>query len=382
MPLWWVKEDTNYGSLFQAYALQYILKERGFEPIWVQYDITTQNGLLYKFLNMKKQLFRCLRWPERLIGRNTRKRRIAEFKKENSRDFSQFISSKCVVSDEIFSSEEALRDAYKDCYAAIVGSDQMWIHSEAHYFLSFVPAYKRIAYAVSAPWGEKDRFWVQNLREKSQKIPALSVREQAGVQLLHKLGVAHVRQVLDPVLLVNKEIWEELIDESGIGDTAPPYVLGYFLNGFSLADICWDEIQRYKQRYNLAFKAIPNQGTEAFLPSDVMVAPSPVQFLSLFKNCQCVITNSFHAIVFAIIFEKPFVIIPQLRERIHQNARFESILRTLGIQDRMVRRERGIEDIMETVIDYESVAVKLNILRKESLDFLEASLDKLHEKNE
>ena len=52
MPIWWVKEDTNYGSLFQAYALQYVLKERGFHPIWVQYDITAQKSLLNKLLTL------------------------------------------------------------------------------------------------------------------------------------------------------------------------------------------------------------------------------------------------------------------------------------------------------------------------------------------
>ena len=302
MPTWWVTDDTNYGSLFQAYALQKILRSEGYEPEWVQYDIPEVND---KLSFRWQQLYRCLRWPRRLIGRSKRQKVHKSFKASHPRYFEEFIRTRLSVSETVFKSEEELRAWYVDCYAAIVGSDQMWISSQPHYFLSFVPAYKRVAYAVSAPWGQRNKTWKENLKSGASQIPALSVREKEGVDLLYHMGVKHAVQTLDPVLLLDSRMWYELAKErSSNCRTSGPYALGYFLNGYCLDDICWQGIKRFIKDKNYLLKAIPNQGTEAFLPADVMIAPPPAEFLALFRDCECVITNSFHAAVFAIIFEK------------------------------------------------------------------------------
>jgi exopolysaccharide biosynthesis predicted pyruvyltransferase EpsI len=106
------------------------------------------------------------------------------------------------------------------------------------------------------------------------------------------------------------------------------------------------------------------------LPQEKRVQPPVEEWLRGFKDAEYVITDSFHACVFSIIFKKQFVVLGN-KER--GMSRFESLLKRFGLEDRLMQTDNIPTDIPD--IDYSTVEPKVELLRQQSLDFLKNSLN-------
>ena len=376
MSVWWVNWDTNYGSLFQAYALQTIVKKLGHEPTWIQHCIQEDDSIEKKISSYFSMIYRALRWPIRLFGRRKRKKLSDSFRRDHPRYFEEFIAQHLNVAKVCCKSLHDLEQLYKRVGCAIVGSDQMWISPAKQNFLSFIPEGKRIAYAVSAPWEGCGYAWRRAAMEELPKFASISVREKQGVELLHKLGMKDAVQCLDPVFLLEVDEWNELANQEGNKHEKGQYCLGYFLNGYKKEDVFLSSIEEYCEKKQLELVIVPNQGAECYLPAKYLETPSPSAFLALFRDAACVVTNSFHAVVFSIIFRKRFVIVPQLRERRYQNTRFESLLDTLQIPRRVISNSEKLSERLDDEIDYDKVWDMINNNRELSISFLRSGLEK------
>ena len=91
------------------------------------------------------------------------------------------------------------------------------------------------------------------------------------------------------------------------------------------------------------------------------------QWLASFSNAKFVVTDSFHGMVFSIIFEKDFIVIGN-RERGLE--RFSSLLSLLGLEDRLVYKVEDLKNKQLSRIDYTSVNKTLNKLKESSKRFL------------
>ena len=60
--------------------------------------------------------------------------------------------------------------------------------------------------------------------------------------------------------------------------------------------------------------------------------PSIQEWLASFAQADFVVTDSFHGTVFSIIFNKPFVVLPNKGRGV---ARFESLLKVVGLENRI-----------------------------------------------
>lgn len=370
MPVWWVIQDTNYGSLFQAYALQQVLQQLGYAPEWIQFSFSQKSW--WKTVNhLFKSGYRSLRWPIRLIGRKKRQAFSSQYRKSHPRYFQDFLNKNLCVAPTICHSLDELKAEYGTSVSCIIGSDQMWLHSDKQYFLSFMPTGKKIAYAVSAPWSGLNLTWKRIAKKELPHFTGVSVREHQGVELLKNIGIEKTKQCLDPVFLLSRSEWDKIASPHR---EEQPYCLGYFLNGYRKNDIYLKDIVTYCKKRDIALKIIPNQGSEYYIPQRYLLTPSPEQFLALFRDSSCVITNSFHAVVFSIIFQKRFVIIPQKRERIHQNDRFISLLHTFNLKDKIAHSPYEIEKIIDNDIDFNSLEKIISYLKKDSLSFLYSAL--------
>lgn len=370
MPVWWVVEDTNYGSLFQAYALQRVLKQLGYAPEWIQFSFS-QESWWEKASHLSKSVCRLLRWPVRLFGRKKRQSFSLQFRKSHPRHFQDFLNKNLCVAQTVCHSLDELKAKYGTSASCIIGSDQMWLHSDKQYFLSFMPNGKKIAYAVSAPWSGLGSAWKRIARKELPNFTSVSVRERQGVELLKRLGIEKAKQCLDPVFLLSQSEWDKMASSR---QEEASYCLGYFLNGYREKDIYLRDIEEYCLGRNLVLRIIPNQGAEYYIPQKYLLTPDPEQFLALFRDASCVITNSFHAVVFSMIFKKRFVIIPQKRERIHQNDRFLSLLHTFNLKDRIAHTPSEIEKIIGQDIDFSALEKLICSLKKNSLMFLSSAL--------
>ena len=96
-----------------------------------------------------------------------------------------------------------------------------------------------------------------------------------------------------------------------------------------------------------------------------------MEVLWAIKNAELVITDSFHACVFSILFNKPFVC---LGNKSRGNARFESLLGMFGLRNRVVDEISKLEGVFKTPIDWNQVNGIIKQQRKKSMFFLERAL--------
>jgi hypothetical protein len=88
------------------------------------------------------------------------------------------------------------------------------------------------------------------------------------------------------------------------------------------------------------------------------------------------VTNSFHATAFSINFKKPFIV-PINRELSPEKAlssRITTLLKLLGIDDRLISAGVNLPESFSLDMDYGSVDVLLKQEINKSLDFLKKAL--------
>lgn len=339
----WLRSWDNYGTLFQNYALQKFLRERGFETFWI---LTKPNGLGGGPREIAERILRRVRRGEifpaaknfvaaRVFGRREH-RKIVEFNAAHPRFFSEFFEKHVPHTRDRFSPEDlAVRPPEADAY--IAGSDQIWGGVSTTTFLGFGRGNAlRIAYAASTAWGSRDEEWLARAREMLPRFDAVSVREPEGVEVCVRAGRADAVHVADPTLLLEKEDYLRIVREEGADSPFPrKTVLAYFLNVKKKEQLPWAAVLELARERAAELKIVPLQGAELAIPEEYVFTPSPAQWLNAYDKADCVLTNSFHGTVFAVIMRKPFLVVLQKGKTAVENCRFFSLLKKLGLEARI-----------------------------------------------
>lgn len=100
-------------------------------------------------------------------------------------------------------------------------------------------------------------------------------------------------------------------------------------------------------------------------------AASPCEFLGYIRNASYVVTNSFHATAFSIIFHREFYSEIGLK----RNGRIKNILNLTGLQDHAINRGINKENTFKGKIDWSKVDVRLNLEKEKSYKFLRSVVD-------
>lgn len=357
----------NYGSLLQLYALQRVLDRMSIQSALIKQlpallpvpaPPSARQKLAYYLHHPVHFLARCARFlaPRRKTFLKTP-------------PFDAFLEKEIRSLPPVFRPGE-LHAEELDFDLYLAGSDQIWTSCEPEKLLDFAPPGKRIAYAASAAWGEQAPEWFAHAQTELPRFAAISVREKNGVDICRKAGADKVDMVLDPTLLLDRREYGRLLEDR------PPYlaapcVLGYFLNIEDLSQLPWKQVKAVGKRMRVPLHVIPLQGAEHCIPEKYAITPDPYQFLQAFQEASCVITNSFHGTVFAIIMQKPFLTILQNGHTATQNARVLSLLEALGLEDRIYRPEQGsMSAQLERPVNWEATEQNLEALRRHSLNFL------------
>ena len=335
----------NYGGILQAYALQTALENLGHEAELIIRDLPPGAMPWQSGLSLDDQ---------RIISQHT------------DRFVHQYIKGE----------RNSIANLSPGDYEAIVvGSDQIWryyyaVHMPGGYgtvFLSFTKDWplRRISYAASFgvdEW-EAPADITPVISQLLSRVDAVSVRESSGVTLCRDVLGVEAQHVLDPTMLLTSQDYERLIDHCG--DTRP-------LEG-SLMCYILDEtpdktalIDRVAKQYGLhPFRANAKAEQPGAPLSERIQAPVE-QWLRSFRDTRMVITDSFHATVFSILFGKPFIVTGNPGRGL---ARIESLLSMFGLSDHLVLESANLRPDN----DYSqppTVPVVLNEKRRLSLDFL------------
>lgn len=330
--------ENNYGGILQNFALQKVLKDMGHTPMTCRWPGYTNLGFI------KAALFSVLNggrnFPTTPWTYNKARKGLEDFIKQN-------------IDYRFYHDPNKFLRWFKP-QAMIVGSDQVWrpkynSHLYSAY-LDFVKdnSVKRIAYAASFGVGEWEYTKEQEAtcRELIGQFDAISVREQSGVNLCKEHFGVSAQCVLDPTLLLDREVYEDLCASiTKEDDSILVYMVDY-------SEAIKQQAEKLSQATGLPIKIIEAD-------KGVTEKDSVAKWLAAFRDAKYVITDSFHGTVFSIIFEKNFVAIGNERRGYD---RFVMLLDAFNLADSLVR-ENSTNAIMEKVsldIDYISV----NMLRK------------------
>ena len=261
--------------------------------------------------------------------------------------------------------------------AFVVGSDQTWrpkyVSDVTYYYLGFVlkeAKVKRLAYAPS--FGTDEWEYSPELtatcKELIERFDAISVREESGVSLCKEHFGIDVKHVLDPTMLLSKEDYLTVCSLEMHDNN----VLSYYM--LDNSDSKMAIVNKVCSVLNLQNNRINTETENGNAPLYERVAPSIEKWISGFAHSKFIITDSFHATVFAIIFNRPFITIANAGRGL---TRFLSLLEMVGLEHRMVFNSEDItEDLLYEQIDWKSVNDKLKDKRQLSINFLYKSLQK------
>lgn len=348
----------NYGNKLQNYAIKKIYENMenevetiAFKPIKSD-DCTTKSNLKGKKIEKIKQKF--IRKVKQKLYANHEKNRIEKFKRFNK----EYLN----MSKNEYNSKNYNLINENEYSLFSVGSDQVWNSYlwdfSKFYLLDFVKDNsKKIAYAASFAVDSIKDEYKKDFIENLQKFRAISVREENGIDIIQNLINTTPKLVLDPTMLLDKQEWEDFIKVPQKVQKEK-YIFTYFLGEKSSET--QKTIKRLAKLYKLKIIDMNNIKNAYF-------ASSPNEFLYLLKNSEIVLTDSFHACVFSIIFNKSFYVFDRNSEGKKMNSRIDTLLKKFNLTD---RKKIDISNKEIFNIDYSYAKSVLRKDRDESLNFI------------
>lgn len=367
-----VHRTLNYGTMLQMYACSKLFKHYGYDTIIIDYYREHD----YKEEDFKSVLSYCKKKQtlEKPLGL---KRKLISIIKaystfEDTKKFykicNNFINKNLELSNPYYSYYELKKNPPQmDVYC--VGSDQVWNSDyngniDPTFFFGFInDSQKKIAFSSSIG---KDSLTDSEKIEFQKMLvgfKAISVREKKAQELLQMCKIDS-KFLLDPTLIINNEEWSTLCSKPVF---SKPYLLVYKLKSDDRIDQVAYRIAKKKKIsvVRVSFSKLKKKKGET-----TIVLPSISQFLSLIKNADYVVTNSFHGTCFSINFGRQFTSVP----RENYNSRIMNVLSLLSLNSRYCTLEDAIDNQLER-IDYDRVVQLLNQKRAESKLWLEYNLN-------
>ena len=360
----------NYGGILQAVALYRLLHNKEYDVILINKKYYNNDSKLKKIL---KKVFLMIPFYD---FRNLKSDRKENLEKEVRRNFHKSFIQKEIsnISKELYTRKE-LEDFVNEekVNAVIVGSDQVWRKEYINdiyyksYFLDFIEnnKIKKIAYAAS--FGKDHWEGISDIEEISKclkNFDVISTREISGESICRNtFGISNVKNTLDPTILIGREFYLDLISTYDTSTIPKESLLTYVLDEAIEKKEIIEYVQKNISAKNIHhLKGFNNKKTIYTIP----------EWIASFIFAETVVTDSFHGMVFSIIFEKDFIVIGNKDRGLD---RFLSLLNLLKLEDRLIFNIEDLNDKKLKEIDYESVNKILDENRELSLNFLWSSLN-------
>lgn len=352
---------TNYGSALQTWALHQAIKKVGkgkYEPVLIDYcpDILKDVNPLYPVANMWDQDEESIRMCVLSLPAI----------KKNHKKFDRFYREQFTRTEVPYTSENFNHVVEAEKIDEFVcGCDTIFCIDEFGFDNGFYANYDcmkhghTISYAASFGDSHFTEESYQILNERLANFKAIALRENSMIQYVKENTEVRVEKVLDPTLLLLPEEYNTIIDfrqEEGkylllYARRSNPKMTEYAENlanenGWKIIEIslCATNAEKHRMFYEA--------GVE--------------EFLSLVKNAEYVVTNSFHGMIFSVQFSTPFSVF----SREQCDTKIMELLEFLGLSDRIM--VTGNETAQK--IDFEKVHSRIEKAREESLQFLEQEL--------
>lgn len=288
----------NYGARLQTYALAHYLQQRGHEVEVIDYRPDYMRGNVdvwfWPGLSLKQWAKLFLQLPTRIQA------------KRRQPYFDNFSKKYIPLTKRIYWSIEELRANAPKADVYIAGSDQIWNTefqngTDPGFYLDFGDEnVRRISYAASFATEDILPSAREFVKANLARFDTISIREHSALKILESMGYTGT-EVLDPVFLLSKDEWLNMADDTGKGDK--------FLLVYDFMNSPWvrEEAKRISKEQNLKIYSIGHIRFGYCYKNFIYATPQT--FLGLIHNATYIVSNSFHATAFAIIFEIPYSVI-------------------------------------------------------------------------
>lgn len=341
----------NYGSCLQAFALQ-----KSIEKIRVGKNEVCQYELI--------PLWTCKDYPKKKI-KNILGLMLLKF---YHRSFVQFERKYMRYAN--YNSIESLESANDNADAFVCGSDVIWnpYHNKgvSAYYLDFAQKYA-FSYAASFGASNIDYATVEKVRPYLIKLNRISVREKSSLKLVQDITEKEAEVVVDPTLLLTDDDWSVIAPKR----ESDPYMFVYTTHvNTNITRI----IDKVKEKTDLkVIIAEWDSSPRVLVKKGVFNVVPPERWLQLLRNAEYVVTNSFHATAFSVLFHKRFFTVVNGDKSKGINVRMNDFLNSIGLEDRIFSDIPDQLDLSE--IDYTFVDKRIDEMRKYSLEFLQENLE-------
>ncbi len=345
--------SQNMGNRLQNYAVQETLKRLGME-------VETINNAYCgrEVTTIKHTLKICV--LGRALPSLFRKRREGFYR------FNQKHIQMAVGEWTYNKAPEGISDRY-DFF--VCGSDQVWnpffdFISENEY-LSFARPEQKIAYAASFGISDMQEEQLKKLGERIHDFKAISVREDAGADLVKNACGREATVLLDPTMMISKEEWLSIAERPAFMHKKK-YILTYFLG---------QKLPKTAERLNNLAKENDWEIIDLWdIKRKKYFLATPEEFIYLIANCELMCTDSFHGSVFSVLTEVPFIVQTRKDSAKNMNSRLETLLNKLGLTNRLMKSDMSNDEIFD--VDYTKAQEVICEERKKTEEFLKNALKK------
>lgn len=306
---------------------------------------------------------------------------------ENVRDsrFDLFMQKPYSDSDvsDLTTDKHQLSNAGLLCNLFLLGSDQLWrkvFLEKTDYFtcLDWVDSRKyKIAYGTS--FGVEIFEGDIGMKKKAgfllSRFHKISVRESDGIKLVEELCGNKADSVVDPVFLCERKHYEEMAEKGKERLPSQRYVGAYLLDITDEKESVVLDVSGELTSGIYAVMTEPDSDVDKQRKLHVLRNSFIEEWLALIKNCDFFITDSFHGLCFALIFQKPFCVIFD-RENWRGLNRIQSMLDRLELGSRFMEKydSEKIRNLCKEKIDYRHVNKILFKECEKSKDWLSNAL--------
>ena len=326
---------NNFGNQLQLYAMQQVLSDYGDVQniIWYDPDIKWSNVCKDKV----KHAVRLMLAPY-----HSKFGKYKRFYKENKKLIKTY--GKIVYREKHFKKLNKKFDVF------VAGSDQIWNpnfwgnRKMRVNLLSFASPEKKLAVSPSVGVETLDENQKELFARYLKDFNDLSCREFQGAQLLAEITGKPVETLIDPTLMISAEKWSEYAQKPAFHNEGKKYIFTYFLGKSNVY---------YLYIVNLIAKEYGFEVVDLMDKDSKYYTCTPTEFVYLAKNCEMVCTDSFHASVFAYIFDKPLKIFKRRDSIKNMNSRLVNLMKIFNLDEKSVYYEEGqsFENMFKTNYD-------------------------------
>lgn len=344
--------SNNYGNRLQNYALQQYIKKMNLIPITIK-NLTFLN----KYHNKYNYILRCIKY---IFKRQ-------EFYDGYLRDknFSKF-NLNIEFTKNTFNYFRLKDFVNYDYY--ISGSDQVWNPNYGRMtnfdLISFCESQKKFSYAASFGVSKISTEYEKKFSTEIKKFKKVSVREDSGKEIVEALtGRNDIEVLIDPTMLLTAEEWDK-VSKKPIMLKNNKFILNYFLG--EISEERKKEIERVAKENNCEIINILDKNSPFY-------ECGPSEFLYLEKNAFLICTDSFHSSVFAILYNRPFVIFDREQKNVtSMNSRLDTLINKFKLKNRKFEGKITEKNLKH---NYEEAYKILEKERQKSERFLKEALD-------